>query len=342
MLKKALFIIGGIILIGGLYFLSIMYATGYFRSLEEIPFGKVYQEIPIAGAEDLTIAYDAGFMVISAFDRAGFLREENPTGGLYWMDLNQVPFQPIRLNDGLGEGFHPHGIGLSKLDSTTYRLLVVNHQNEKHTLEEFLLEQGNLTHIRTYDHELIVSPNDIIALDESRFYFTNDHKYTEGLGLVFENYLGLPLSNVVYFDGENFSEAASGIKYANGININQSKDTLFVAAPRAFEVRAYAVKDGLLAEPKVLDVETGVDNLEWDDIGNLWSGAHPNLLRFSAYAALKKQTAPSEIVKIKGGQCESVMVDKGDRVSGSSAALPYGDFLFVGNVMDDKLLVLKK
>ena len=42
----------------------------------------------------------------------------------------------------------------------------------------------------------------------------------------------------------------------------------------------------------------GVDNIEIDADGILWVGGHPNLLRFKAYAQGKKETAPSEIIKI--------------------------------------------
>ena len=220
MLKKILIGLLILVLLAGGYFLSIMSSTGFFRTIENQSWGEVHQEISLKGAEDFTIDYENELMIISAFDRAGERREEAPTGGLYVMDLSSEFFEPIRLDDGLGQGFHPHGIGLLKMDSTTYQLLVVNHQNGNHTIEQFELRlPDHLAHIQTFDNEMIVSPNDAVWLDEKRFYFTNDHKNTKGIKLIAENYLGLPLSNVVYYNGDNFSEAAGGIQYANGINI---------------------------------------------------------------------------------------------------------------------------
>lgn len=344
MIRKLLLVFVALVAIAGIYFLMLMNATGFFRDIEEVPYGPVYQEIPLKGAEDFTIDYENDFMIISAYDRAGEVRGENPTGGLYFMDLTRRPFAPVRLEDDLGSGFHPHGISLLKLDSSSYQLLVVNHQNDEHTIEQFRFSSPvQLTHERTFDHPLIVRPNDVVAVNATQFYFTNDHKYTEGLALQAENYLGLALANVVYCSGEDFFVAVDGIQYANGINISPDKKTLYVAAPRAFEIRAYdLMENGTASLSEVYNAGTGVDNLEWDDQGRLWTGAHPNLLRFSAYAKLKKETAPSEVLFLQNGKLEQVYLNSGDQVSGSSVALPYEDFLFIGTVQDDKLLVLQK
>ena len=79
-----------------------------------------------------------------------------------------------------------------------------------------------------------------------------------------------------------------------------------------------------------------------------WSaGAHPNLLRFAAYAKGKKETAPSEVLKItyraEGDyDLEQVYVGDGSEMSGSSVAAIFGNLILVGNVKDDKFLVLQK
>lgn len=305
--------------------------------------GEEYQRIPLAGAEDLTIDYENDVMVISAYDRAGSKRGESATGGLYILNLREEPFNPIRLDDGLGRGFHPHGISLLKLDSSTYQLLAVNHQNDRHTIEEFQLVLPNhLAHLHTYTDDLIVSPNDVAALDEDRFYVTNDHKNTEGLALLAENYLGLALSNTIFFDGTSFREVAGGIQYANGVAVSPDESKLYVASPRGFVIRTYDINpEGSLFETEKIETETGVDNLEWDQDGNLWIGAHPDLLTFSAYAGLKKEISPSEVLKITNGNVETHYLDDGSQVSASSVAVPYKNYLFIGTVMDDKILVLK-
>ena len=96
-----------------------------------------------------------------------------------------------------------------------------------------------------------------------------------------------------------------------------------------------------------IDVGTGVDNIELDVSGKLWIGCHPDLMSFTAYAAGKKEIAPSEVITIeydkgKGAKIESVWVDSGETMSASTVAVPFGGYLFIGNVMDEKMIVLKK
>ena len=57
--------------------------------------------------------------------------------------------------------------------------------------------------------------------------------------------------------------------------------------------------------------------------------------------------APSEIIKIfysKEGDytIEKVYIEKGNEMSGASVAATFDDLIFVGNVMDDGFLVLKR
>lgn len=343
MIKKIIVILSVLLMLGGGYFLLIMYSTGFFRKIENRGYHEV-KEILLPGAEDLTIDYASGRMFISSYDRAAAVRGENPTGGIYVLDLTKKNVDPIRLDDGLGLGFHPHGISLLKTDSATSQLWVVNHQNGIHTIELFeFIAPDHFAHLQTFQDPLIISPNDIVAVNESQFYFTNDHGKTEGLGLLAENYLGLPFSGVVYFDGKQFRDVADGISYANGITLSQDGKQLLVASPRKFKLLFYDIRnDGSLAKANEWFVGTGIDNLEWDDNGNLWIGAHPNLLRFASYAKLKKSTSPSEIIRISGQNMESVYLNDGTVVSASTVVTVYNELLFVGTVMDNKILVLRK
>ncbi len=74
---------------------------------------------------------------------------------------------------------------------------------------------------------MLISPNDIVAVGSDKFYVSNDHRYTAGLGQVLENYLKLKLSNLVYYNGSSFIVVASGIGYANGINVSADGQTLY-------------------------------------------------------------------------------------------------------------------
>ncbi|MEO9872371.1 SMP-30/gluconolactonase/LRE family protein [Ekhidna sp.] len=316
-------------------------STGYFREINNTENYEVIAEIPLKGAEDFTINYEDRFMIISQDDRAGRRDGTKSKGHLYYLDLDSGEFRPKKLTANYKLPFYPHGISLLKLDSAHYQILAVNHARG-HTIEKFELFGDSLVYMATFRDKSMISPNDVVILDEESFYFTNDHGYSGKWGRLAEDYLGVAASNVMYYDG-NYKEVASGIKYANGINISKDRSQLLLASPRGFKLKYFDIQqDGSLELDKDLDVGTGIDNIELDENGDLWIGSHPNLLAFAAYAAGKKEKAPSEVIKISNGKAESLYEDDGSFISASSVAAPYNGLLFVGTVMDDKLVVLKK
>lgn len=343
-LKK---IVGYTLLVILLYAGYVVVSTGYFRTIENTFDSEVLKEIALEGAEDIMLVPETSFALVSASPRKKPLGEQEKLGGLYLINLNSKDYSTKKLTTDLEIPFAPHGISAYKTDST-YTVMAVNHTLKGHSFEVFRLRDSVLTFERTITNPALVSPNDVVMLDENRFYFTNDHKYEDGVGRLLEDYGGLGLSNVMYFDGEKYTEVAKGIGYANGINYDANRNLLFVASPRNFEVKVYSTnEDGSLNFIEDIECGTGVDNIEFDRAGNLWIGAHPNLLAFSSYAGGNSENAPSEIIKInyRGTNdytIEQVYMNDGSEMSASTVAVTYQDIILMGNVMDTHFLVLKK
>jgi arylesterase/paraoxonase len=341
---KKIFLLLFILLIA--FVANIFISTGYFRTIENRFDGEIVKKVNIPGAEDITVSLQDSFAIISSTDRGKYPPKENEVGGLYLMDLKTPDFNVTHLSNEFKEPFAPHGISMFKSDST-YKIMAINHTLEGHSIEVFNLTNNVLIHEKTLIDDSMISPNDLVMIDENRFYFTNDHKFTKGLGRLAEDYLGLSISNVIYFDGNNYHEVADGIGYANGINYDTKRNLLFVASPRKFLVKVYKPnKDGSLEDIEDIDCNTGVDNIEFDMEGNLWIGAHPNLLKFASYAKGKVEHSPSEIIKIEyrntnDYSVESVYLEDGTSMSASTVATPFSDYLLTGNVMDDSFLILK-
>ncbi|MEM9545926.1 MAG: SMP-30/gluconolactonase/LRE family protein [Bacteroidota bacterium] len=321
--------------------------TGFFRTITPKFNGTILKKIALKGAEDIMISTIDSFALISATDRNGLSDDSEQKGGLYLIDFTADNYTPIPLTESFTQPFAPHGISFFKKDST-YHVMAVNHTPDGHTIEVFELKGKKCDHVKTLKHPSMISPNDLVMIDEGRFYVTNDHGYAKGIGKVMEEYMGLAVSNVVYFDGSDYKEVASGIAYANGINYDQDRNLLFVASPRHFLVKVYTLEsEGPLTFIEDIPCGTGVDNIEFDAKGNLWIGCHPNLMRFNFYAKGWKQTAPSEVIKIdyrgkRDYNVEKVYVEKGDVMSASTVATPFGELIFVGNVLDDEFLVLER
>jgi arylesterase/paraoxonase len=343
--KKRIFIATAILLL--LFVANIFISTGFFRSIENKFNGELIQKINIEGAEDITISKKDSFAIISSTVRNKTPNKAQESGGLYFIDLKTDSYKPILLTQEFKKPFAPHGISIFQKENIT-TIAAINHTDKGEFIEIFTLVDTQLTHRKTLKNEQIFSPNDIVLLDENRFYFTNDHKYKNGIQRLSEDYLGLSISNVIYFDGKNYTEVASGIAYANGINLDAKRNLVFVASPRKFLIKVYQKnEDNTLTFIENIDCKTGVDNIEFDENNDLWVGAHPNLLHFASYAKGDKKTSPSEIIKIKytkkdDYKIEQIYMDDGSKMSASTVAAPFGNTILAGSVMDTHFLVLKR
>ena len=343
--KKRIFIATAILLL--LFVANIFISTGFFRPIENKFDGELIQKINIEGAEDITISKKDSFAIMSSTIRNKIPSTIQESGGLYFIDLKADSYNPILLTQGFKKPFAPHGISIFQKENLT-TIAAINHTDKGEFIEIFTLVDKQLTHQKTLKNEQIFSPNDIVLLDENRFYFTNDHKYKNGIQRLSEDYLGLSISNVIYFDGKNYTEVASGIAYANGINLDAKRNLVFVASPRKFLIKVYQKnEDNTLTFIEDIDCKTGVDNIEFDENNDLWIGAHPNLLHFASYAKGDKKTSPSEIIKIKytkknDYKIEQIYMDDGSKMSASTVAAPLGNIILAGSVMDSHFIVLKR
>lgn len=351
--KLLLYIITALFVCVAIYGYSILNETGFFRTIENQFDGEILAKIDLAGAEDMTVSSDGEFLIISADDRAYTRDSSKEKSGIYWMNLKNKDFKIEPLFNKNHPKMAAHGIDLWQIDSSHYRLFVVNHHLKKNTIEVFdLYHQKNrdslhLVHDTTYNDLSMLSPNDIVATGANEFYFTNDKSYIRKLDEFREKYLGKKACSVIYFDGKNYRQVAEGFAYANGIKYDFERKLMFVAASRGFLINVFKRENnGDLTLIEKIPTGTGVDNIEFDENGHLWVGCHPNLLTYSSYSDGKKPFSPSEIIKIayngKGDYTQkTVFLDDGKLVSGTSAAPVFKDLVFTGNVMDDHFLVLK-
>lgn len=341
-LKWALTII--IVLIAGML-VNTLYVAGVFKTLHphlEGSLQMMYNQMP--GPEDMDVDYENGLLFISSTDRWKSMKGQSGDGAIWLLKLESSA-EPVRLMNTYSGEFNPHGISLLKKDSNTW-LFAVNHNASGNYVERFSYRNDTLFHEKTFAGDEMCCPNDVAAVDPDRFYVTNDHGLPKGFMRTLEDYLLLPFSSLLYFDGTSFSTVAKGLHYGNGVNVSKDGTTVFLAETtgRDIQVLRRDPQTGQLAPRYEIDLETGVDNIHIDDEDQLWVAAHPKMLAFAGHAKDPQKKSPSQVLKltpsVDGYSITEVYLDDGNQLSGSSVAVPYKGDLFIGVVFEHKVLRL--
>jgi len=345
MFKKTIAVVLVLLIIIVIWFVNLLWSAGQFKTIEPHFDGTCNPIAGLSGAEDITIHPKTGIAYISACDRRAVNAGKAGYGAIYAYSLNATDPILFNLTSNMGKDFQPHGISLYVDDNGKGFLFAINHGRDVHTIEVFELIGMLLYHTKTISDPMLVSPNDLVAVGPDSFYVSNDHGYTSGIMRVMEDYLKLPYSNVVYYDGSRFSEAAGGIRYANGINVSRDGKTLYLCSVTGLSLHLYdrELSSGKLNLREKIKLGTGVDNIEVDPSGGLWIGAHPRILDFVAHANDPSRLSPSQILylspKPSGGfNIKEVYLNKGDELSASSVAAVRGKRMLIGGVFDPKFL----
>ena len=343
--RVVLYVIGAVVLVAAGFILQLFHAAGQFKTLEPHFSGSCKVVSGIMGAEDVVIHPRTRTAYISTADRRSLLSGGSTRGAIYAYDLNLDSPKLVNLTPTADPDFHPHGISLYLGDDGRDVLYVINHAGGRHTIEIYDLVAAGLSHRATLSDPLLVSPNDLVAVGRDRLYVTNDHANPGGLARKLEDYLRRSISTVVYYDGERFVEAASGIRYPNGIGVSGDGETLFVASTTGGSVLVFLIdpESGELAKSGAIEIGSGVDNLDVDQDGDLWIGAHPKLLTFVQHAGDATRLAPSQVIWVGDPEgpaplVEEILLSLGEDLSGSSVGAVQGTRLLVGSVMDEGIL----
>ncbi len=348
-MKILAFVLICLAVITGWFAFDLYRDAGELKAIHPHFSGAIHKITGVVGAEDITVDARTGLAYLSCDDRRAGQRGEAYAGALFVYDFRGGESQPQNATPKLGWPFHPHGLSLYVAKDGGARLFVVNHRDaETHTIEIFSVRADTLRHLESIADPLMHSPNDVFAVGPRQFYVTNDHGNTSALGKTLEDYLRLPRSYVLYFDGVRCRKVAEGLRYANGVNGSPDGRKVYVAAVTEGRIRVYDrdVVRGDLTPTGDIQLGTGADNIEVDAGHTLWVGAHPKLLTFVRHARDARQRSPSQIVRITpdpagGYAVEEVFLDDGSRISAATVAAPFGRRLLVGSVFEPHILLLE-
>ncbi len=336
LLSVILFLLAGFIV-------YTLYKAGSFRSIEPHQKGEVLRIIKdIPGPEDLDISYLTNTLFISSTDR----RNEDNEGAIFGLPLESESI-PYRIPHTFSDSFHPHGISVFESDSSTY-LHVVNHNENGDYIEFFQYRSDSLHHFKSIHSPMMCCPNDVLSVAPDRCYITNDHGNKSGFMRTLEDYLTLPLSNILYYDGSSFNEAYSGMSYANGINISPNGKYIYATETTGRKLLTFIpTSEGSLKKVGEINLKTGLDNIDVDQDGKIWIASHPKLLAFVKHAKDSTAISPSQVIRITPGvdnhtdfTIDEIFLDDGTNLSGSSVAVHHQGKVYVGVVFDHKVLMM--
>ena len=328
--------------------------AGELKSIEPHFAGSCRAVEGVVGPEDIIILPDRQTAIISSDDVRATSAGQPQPGAILAYDLKDTQATAVNLTPDAGHSLHPHGMGLYEAVDGALRLFVVNHPEapsgdqlwaRSHTIEIYDLVDGKLVYQRTISDDLLISPNDVVAVGPDQFYVTNDHGGGSEFMLTLEEYLMLERANVLYYDGTRFTVAVKGFLYPNGINISRDGRQVYVASSTGRKIGVFTrdPATGALSESTEIKLGTAPDNIDVDRDGNLWIGAHPKLLTFVAYKEDASKRSPSQVLKLSpsGGasfSASEIFLSDGSDLSASTVGARYGDRLLIGSVLDQNFL----
>jgi arylesterase/paraoxonase len=338
MIKKALLVSLVIIVLicagGGIFLYNAVN-----RDIDE-HFAGQCTELDLDGSgEDMQMDAERGFVYLSVFDRQATVKGAVAgPGSIQRIDLNTNTLQPENALLSEPERMHPHGISLFIDEAGQRHLFMINHPEDRdtgeETIERFVEESpGFYVHAESFTNPLITRANDLVATGPRQFYVAQDTG--QGTGQTF--------TNLVYFDGEDYSTVADDIESGGGINVSADNTTLYIAETNAKAVRvATRGDDGSIETVARIDVGTSPDNINVAADGSLIVGAHSNLVALVMHFIVGSD-APSQILRVNPNSTpplvEEIYLNAGDEISAGSGAIEFGNRLLIGSITDKKILV---
>ncbi|CAG8540253.1 12922_t:CDS:2 [Ambispora gerdemannii] len=215
---------------------------------------------------------------------------------------------PLKLKDfpkDTDVSLHGLSLYIDPSNSNKVTVFLINHRRSGSVVEilDHTIGTKELIYRKTVSSELIVTPNDLVAVSADEFYVTNDHRYTykQEKEREFEIATRRLWTNVIFHakNGTDFV-AAEGISLGNGIVANWNYSRFYVNSGGTTETIIYTRLDNnLLFETERVHIGIPTDNLSVDEVtGEVYTPGFPDLPALIKYLQDPKSPAPDLIVKI--------------------------------------------
>jgi arylesterase/paraoxonase len=345
--KSALTFLGAGVAVAVFFVVHWVIVAGVFNHFDPVAPGVCTVLASVPGSEDFEIDATHQVMFISSTDRHA--AKPAAGDGIYFMKLGAPGALPVKLA-GTPADFHPHGISLYQGPGGE-ALFAVNHRaNGGQSIEIFSVafngDTPTLTSTASIAGGLLVSPNDVFAVSPTQFYVTNDHVTKTALGRFAEDDLLWPHADLLYFNGMGFRIAVQRIAFPNGVFVTPDGRHLYVTATNERRLIAFSrdIFLGDLAEIGALSIPARLDNISMAANGDLVIAGHPSLVKVHDFQRDAAKPSPSAVFRVhldaNGApkSYDTIYANDGGEIGASSSAAIRGGHLFIGSVLDKKLL----
>ncbi|KAK3847768.1 MAG: hypothetical protein J3R72DRAFT_430764 [Linnemannia gamsii] len=284
--------------------------------------GNCFKTAYIPGPADIEISDHNQLAFVSSDDYSWkkssrfFHRPSSKTannGGIYTLDLNHKNGSPkeVKLKSFTSDDFHPAGMSLydfqdEKTHERRTRLFVINHSHKGDVVEifDYSADTNSLTFVKSVKSDLFVTPKDIAAIDQDRFYLTNHHAMGNKYGRVIEDAAGAAMGTVVYYNGQETLKALENLSNPYGIASSPDGKQIYVSSFMEKVVHVYNttedVAQGQLEHDVDIWIGNHVDNLSVDrHTGDIYVASHPSYATYLRHKLGYEPQSPSHVVKIE-------------------------------------------
>ncbi|GJJ79008.1 arylesterase / paraoxonase [Entomortierella parvispora] len=298
--------------------------------------GNCYKSAFIPGPASIEISDHDRLAFVSSDDRSWqkdsyyFHRPSSKTavnGGIYTLSLDTKNGTPkeVQLKGRSFDDFHPAGMSLydyqdPQTKAWKSRLFVINHSHKGDAVELFDYSSGSnvLTHVKTVESSLFVTPKDIVAVDIDRFYLTNHHGTAIKYGRIVEDVAGVTFGGVVYHNGKDTVTALSRLANPNGIALSPDRSQIYVSSFIEKVVHVYNTTEDIVHGELVYDediwVGSNIDSLSVDKhTGDIYVASHPSYSTYLRHRLGYEPQSPSHVVKIEKLAPENYIPRKSDQ-----------------------------
>lgn len=321
--------------------------AGVFNHFTPVSPGVCRVLVAVPGPEDFEIDAAHKVMFVSSTDRHA--ARPAASDGIYLVKLDDPAAPPVRLA-GTPADFHPHGISLYRGPGGETLFAVNHHANGSNSIEilgvSFANGTATLISQSSIAGGLLVSPNDVFAVSPTQFYVTNDHVTHTALGRFAEDYLLWPHADLLFFNGMGFRIAVQRIAFPNGVLVTPDGSHLYVTATNERRLIAFSrdLFTGDLTEIGALSIPARLDNISMAANGDLITAGHPSLVRVHDFQRDPHKPSPSAVFRVHLGadgvpqSYDTIYANDGQEIGASSSAAIQDGHLFIGSVLDHKLL----